>query len=625
MKKRNILVFALILLIALLAAACQPETIVETVIVEKEGETIIETVVVEKEGETIIETVVVEVEGESSGSSSRGSSGTLTILYWQAVSTMNAYLSGGTKDIDAASMVLEPLARYDEAGNMIPWLVEEIPTLENGGVAEDLTSITWKLRDDIVWSDGTPLTSADVVFTGEYCLNPEMGCNALSAFADVESVEALDDLNVKINFSVAKPFPYGPFVGGTSPIIQAAQFADCTGAAAQECTEQNFYPIGTGPFVVTEFRANDTVLLEANENYRDPNKPFFAEVVFKGGGDAASAARAVLETGEADYAWNLQVEPEILRAMEAAGKGKIVASFSSAVERLIVNFTNPDPALGDDRSVWIDEDGDGINDNPHPFLSDYNVRRALSLAIDRSIIVQVGYGEAGMPGCNILPAPAIYVSTANDDCVTQDVDEANRLLDEAGWVRGADGIREKDGVRLSILYQTSTNSVRQGTQALVKQMWEAIGVETELRNIDSAVFFGGDPASPDTYGKFYADIEMYTNTSDGTDPEAYMGNWVCGEVSGPENQWLGNNIPRWCENGNAEYQALIDEMAVTVDLDRRIEIAKALNDMIVQDYAMIPLVTRGDVSGVNNTLLGVRFNVWDAEPWNIADWSRSGN
>jgi len=622
MKKRNALIITLIVFAAILIAACQPETVVETVVVEKEGETVVETVVVEKEGETVVETVVVEVEGE--GGSSRGSSGTLTILYWQAVSTMNAYLSGGTKDIDAASMVLEPLARYDEAGNMVPWLVDEIPTLENGGISEDLTSITWKLKDGILWSDGTPLTAADVVFTGEYCLNPEMGCNALSAFADVEGFEAIDDLTVKVTFSVPKPFPYGPFVGGTSPIIQAAQFADCTGAAAQECTEQNFYPVGTGPFVVTEFRANDTVLLEANQNYRDPNKPFFAEVVFKGGGDAASAARAVLETGEADYAWNLQVEPEILRAMEAAGKGKIVASFSSAVERLIVNFTNPDPALGDDRSVWMDNDGDGVNDNPHPFLSDYNVRRALSLAIDRSVITQVGYGDAGIPGCNILPAPAIYVSTANDECLTQNVDEANRLLDEAGWVRGADGVREKDGVRLSILYQTSTNSVRQGTQALIKQMWEAIGVETELRNIDSAVFFGGDPASPDTYGKFYADIEMYTNTFDGTDPEAYMGNWVCGEVSGPDNQWLGNNIPRWCENGNAEYQALIDEMAVTVDLNRRIEIAKALNDMIVQDYAMIPLVTRGDVSGVNNTLLGVRFNVWDAEPWNIADWSRSG-
>jgi peptide/nickel transport system substrate-binding protein len=616
--KNKALVFGLLIIAALLVAACQPQTVIETVIVEKEGQTIIETVEVEVEKEV---EVVKEVEVAGGA---RGTSGTLTVLYWQAASTMNAYLSGGTKDIESSSMVLEPLARYDEAGNLVPWLTEEIPTGENGGISDDLTSITWKLKEGILWSDGTPLTAEDVVFSGEYCLDPDMGCNALSAFSDVVSVEALDELTVKITFSRSKPFPYGPFVGATAPIIQKAQFENCMGAAAQECTEENFYPIGTGPFVVTEFRANDVVTLEANELFRDPNKPFFAEVIFKGGGDAASAARAVLETGEADYAWNLQVEPEILRAMEAAGKGKVVSGFGNAVERLIVNFTNPDPALGDNRSLWIDEDGDGVNDNPHPFLSDYNVRRALSLSIDRNVIVQVGYGQAGIPGCNVVPAPAIYVSTANDECLIQNVEEAKRLLDEAGWVDSdGDGVRDKGGVKLSILYQTSTNSVRQGTQALIKQMWEAIGVETELRNIDSAVFFGGDPASPDTYGKFYADIEMYTNTFDGTDPEAYMNNWLCGEVSGPDNQWLGNNIPRWCEKGNAEYAALSDKMAVTVDLNERAELEKQMNDLLMQDYAMIPLVTRGDVSGVINTLLGVRFNVWDSELWNIADWSRA--
>jgi len=132
MKKRNALLFTLILLVAFVIVACQPETVVETVVVEKEGETIIETVVVEKEGETIIETVVVEKEVEVPGGSSRGSSGTLTILYWQAASTLNPYLSGGTKDIHASSLVLEPLARYDESANLVPWLAEEIPTVENG-------------------------------------------------------------------------------------------------------------------------------------------------------------------------------------------------------------------------------------------------------------------------------------------------------------------------------------------------------------------------------------------------------------------------------------------------------------------------------------------------------------
>lgn len=545
----------------------------------------------------------------------RGSDGELNILYWQAVSTLNPYLSGGTKDIEAASLILEPLARYDETGTMMPWLVDEIPTVENGGVSEDLMSITWTLKEGLMWSDGTPVTSADVVFTGEYCLNEEMGCNAMSFFTDVESIEAVDDRTVTITFGVPKPFPYGPFVGAEAPIIQAAQFAECTGANAQNCTEQNFGPIGTGPFKVVDFRANDVVVYEANENYREADKPAFERVVFKGGGDAAAAARAVLETGEVDYAWNLQVEPEILAQMTAAGRGMVVSSFGTSVERLMVNLTNPDSALGDDRAEYMD------GNNPHPFLSDPAVRKALSMAIDRAILTEVGYGAAGQPTCNVLPAPAIYASTANDDCLTQDLEGAKALLEEAGWVDSdGDGVREKDGVRLSILYQTSTNSVRQATQSLVKQWWDEIGVETELRNIDAGVFFGNDVSSPDTYGKFFADIEMYTNNFSGTDPESYMANWGCNEISGAANQWLGNNIPRYCD---VEYDALITQMSGTAAIEERAELAKQMNDMLVQYGAVIPLIHRGDVSAHATSLENIKMNSWDSELWNIADWSRA--
>ena len=306
----------------------------------------------------------------------------------------------------------------------------------------------------------------------------------------------------------------------------------------------------------------------------------------------------MLETGEFDYAWNLQVEPEVLAQMAVAGKGTVVTAFGTSVERLMVNQTNDDPSLGPEkRSLYLD------GANPHPFLSDPAVRRALSLAIDRQILVDAGYGAAGQVTCNVLPAPAVHASTANDACKTQDVDEANRILDEAGWMPDDDGVRAKGGVRLSILYQTSTNSVRQGTQALVKQMWEQIGVETELRNVDAAVFFGGDPASPDTYMKFYADIEMYTNNFSGTDPESYMANWACSEIPGPENQWLGSNIPRSCV---AEYDAMVAEMSQTASLGERARLAKEMNDILVQNHYMIPLIWRGDVSAHANTLMGVR-------------------
>ncbi len=540
----------------------------------------------------------------------RGSDGHVNIIYWQAPSTMNNYLSGGTKEMDAAALVLEPLARYDETGAIVPWLVDEVPTVANGGVSADLKTITWKLTEGLKWSDGSALTSADVKFTWEYCTNPDGGCANSNYYEDVVSVDTPDSLTAVVTFGVAKPFPYGPFVGGNTPIIQMAQFKDCVGAKAQECTEANFNPIGTGPFVVDEFRPNDVITFKANENYRDPNKPAFASVTFKGGGDATAAGRAVLETGEFDYAWNLQLAPDVLANMAAAGKGQVISGFGSSVERIMINLTDVSPEMGETR---------GTRANPHPFLSDIKVRKALSLAIDRALLTEIGYGATGKPTCNVLPAPAIYASDANDACLVQDIAAANAMLDEAGYARGADGIRAKDGVKLSVLYQTSTNAVRQDYQALVKQWWGELGVEAELRNISASVFFGSDPGSNDTFQKFFADVEMYTNNFSGTDPESYMAGWKCDQAPTPDNQWQGNNMPRFCSD---DYDALVAEMAVTGDIDKRITLAKAMNDMLMQDYVMLPITHRSDVSAHSNTLGGVKMNVWDSETWNMADWTR---
>ncbi|MHC0054059.1 peptide ABC transporter substrate-binding protein [Actibacterium sp. D379-3] len=541
----------------------------------------------------------------------RGSDGQLNIIYWQAPSTLNPFLSGGTKEVESASLVIEPLVRFDETGTMVPWLADSIPTVENGGVSDDLTQITWKLKPGILWSDGTPLTAADAVFTWEYCTHPEGGCAQSSYFDGVESVVAVDDMTIQVNFATPKPFPYTAFVGSESPIIQKAQFADCLGAKAPECTDANFGPIGTGPYVVSEFRPNDVIQFSANPNFREADKPAFATVLFKGGGDATAAARAVMETGEFDYAWNLQIDPNVLKDMESKGLGKVVAAYATSVERIHVNQTDPNPALGDERATVA---------HPHPFLTDPRIGKALSMAIDRSLIAEIGYGAGGVPTCNVLPAPALYASTANDDCLVQDVDGAKALLDEAGWVPGPDGVRVKDGMRLSVSYQTSTNAVRQDTQALVKQWWSEIGVETELRNIDASVFFGGDPGSPDTFQKFFADVEMYTNNFAGVDPEAYMANWRCSEIPSPETQWQGSNMQRFCDPA---YDALVDKLSQTAPLEERAAIVKQMNDMLMQSYSIIPLIHRGNPSAHANTLAGVRMNDWDSEIWNIKDWSRA--
>ncbi|MCA3444508.1 MAG: peptide ABC transporter substrate-binding protein [Rhodobacter sp.] len=542
----------------------------------------------------------------------RGVDGEVKLTFPQAVSIMTPYLSGGTKDIWASSMVLEPLAGIDADGNLVTKLAAEIPTLSNGGVSADMTTITWKLIPGLLWSDGTPVTADDAVFTWQYCTDPAGGCAQATKFDGVALVEAVDAGTVKVTFSGPKPNPYTAFVGALAPILQKAQFANCLGAAAPTCTDANTMPIGTGPFKVTGFTVNDTVTMEANPNYRDPAKPAFAKATIKGGGDAESSARAVMETGEFDYAWNTQIPPDSQAAMTAAGKGQFVVAFGTLVERIEMNTTDPSPDLPEgERSTAK---------HPHPILSDIKVRTALSKAIDRSILVEVGYGAGGKPTCNVIPAPEAWASD-NTGCLAQDMPGAMALLDEAGWKDSdGDGIRDKDGKKLSILYQTTVNPVRQDFQALIKDWWTELGVEVELKAIDPGVFFGGDPGSPDTFQRFYADVQMYANNSDTPDPETYLGQYQCRNAPTPENQWQGENINRFCDPA---FDALHVKLTQTTDLAERQAIAKQLNDMVTKDsMIVVPLVHRGTLSAHSNALGGVIINAWDSELWNVADWYR---
>lgn len=542
----------------------------------------------------------------------RGADGNVNVLYWQAPSILNPYLSSGTKDVETASLILEGLAGFDEKGVVFPRLAESVPTVDNGGITEDLTQITWKLKPGLLWSDGTPVTSADAKFTYDYCTHPEGGCAQAARYEGIASIDTPDDLTIVITFNAPKPNPYTAFVGGTSPVLQAAQFANCLGAAASTCTDQNFKPIGTGPFVVTDFKVNDVVTLAANPNYRDPAKPAFATMTVKGGGDAGAAARAVLETGEFDYAWNTQINPEQQAQMSAAGKGVLLNGFGTLVERIEMNMTNPSPDLPEgERST---------TKHPHPFLSDINVRKALSMAIDRQILVDIGYGAAGRATCNLVPAPDMFASP-NTDCITQDMEGAKALLESSGWVDSdGDGIREKDGMPLKLVYQTSTNPVRQDFQAVIKDWWTELGADVELKNIDASVFFGGDAGSPDTFQKFYSDVEMYANNFDGTDPEPYLAQYKCDKIPGPDNQWQGENINRFCDPA---YDALVDELSKTADMGERSAIAIKLNEMLTKDsYVVVPLVDRGRLSAASNTLGGAVLNTWDTELWNVQDWFR---
>ena len=159
------------------------------------------------------------------------------------------------------------------------------------------------------------------------------------------------------------PFPYAPFVGSIIPVIPEAAVRALHRRQGAECTAENFAPIGTGPFKVEEFRPNDVVRYVANDRYRHPDQPVFS----RGPDEGRGRRRLGRPRGAGDrrvrLCWNLQVAPEILADREQAGRGEVLSAFGTFVERLVVNMTNPDPAVGDTRSTYQD------GANPHPFLS----------------------------------------------------------------------------------------------------------------------------------------------------------------------------------------------------------------------------------------------------------------
>jgi peptide/nickel transport system substrate-binding protein len=538
-----------------------------------------------------------------------GSGGEILLLQWQAPSQANPILSGGTKDALAGSLVIEPLALYDPDGTLVPRLVAEIPTVENGGVAADFSSITWTLRDDITWSDGTPFTSDDVLFTHEYCLDEATGCSV--DLTIIDSVTADDEFTVTVNYTDPQAFPYVYFVGYLHPIIQRAQFADCVGEAATSCSDQNFAPIGTGPYMVTELKPEDTATFELNPNYRGiaDGKPFFGSVQIKGGGDAEASARSVLEIGEADYAWNLQVAPEILQPMEAAGNATLVSGFAANVEHINVNQTDPE----------ADPPSEGT---PHPILADNpELSRAMSLAIDRDSLVAIGYGASGVPTCTVWPVGDQY-STNNDWCLTRNVDEANQILDGLGYEdTDGDGVREADGTPLEFTYSTSTNAVRQSNQEIVKANLEEIGIVVNLLNEDASLFFDGTCASDACIWKFFNDLEMFTNGATVPDPVAYLGNWKIDEIPTSGNSWGGSNMARM---QSEEFDALWLETSQLAASDPSyLDNVKQLQDLMISTGAVIPLIHRANVSAISNDIQGFgTLNGWDSEYWNIEEWVR---
>ena len=537
--------------------------------------------------------------------SRRGGGGELKMLWWQAPTILNPHLAIGVKDGDGSRIFYEPLVSFDPDGSHVPVLAAEVPTVPNGGIARDGLSVTVKLKHGVQWHDGKPFTADDVVFTWEYAADPATLAVSAGAYRDIARVDKLDQHTVKIVYKTPTPFWANAFRG----IIPRHIFEAFKGAKSREAPA-NLKPLGTGPYRFVDFKPGDLVRAEIFPAYHEPNWPFFDRLEMKGGGDAVSAARAVIQTGEYDFAWNMQVEDDLLRRMEQGGKGRVDIAWGGAVEHILCNFSDPGREVDGERSSLK---------APHPFLTDNSVRVALSLLVDRASIQEQIYGRLGQTTANYLNAPAPFRS--KNTRWEFNVEKASRVLEDAGWRRGPDGIRTKDGKRLRMLFQTAINAPRQKTQAIIKQAASKVGIDIELKSIVPAVYFSTDPANLDTSSHFSADLQMYSFNSGSPDPQRFMDPFVSWEIAQKENKWAGRNATRW---RNEEYDRLFRAAETEMDPVKRAAHFIRMNDLLTQNVAVVPFLWRGNASAVSNRLRGTEISGWDSNLWNIAHWYKEG-
>lgn len=534
-----------------------------------------------------------------------GGGGPLKVLWWQAPTLLNPHFAVGTKDQDGSRVFYEPLAGWDNDGNLVAALAAEIPSKQNGGVSPDGATVTWKLKRNVKWHDGKPFTADDVVFTWEYAADPATSATTIGSYKDIK-VAKIDDYTVKVDYGAPTPFWADPYVGVAGMIIPKHVFAEFKGAKSREAPA-NLKPVGTGPYKFVDFKPGDIVLGERFADYHVANQPHFDTIEVKGGGDAVSAARAVLQTGEYDYAWNMQVEDEVLKRMETGGRGKVLAVTSGNIEFITLNTTDP----------WTEVDGERSSiKTKHPTLTDPAVRQAINLLIDRDSIQKFIYGRGGVATASFVNVPAMFKSKKLK--YEFSIDKANKILDDAGYKRGADGVREKDGKKLKYVYQTSINAPRQKCQAIIKQACQRAGIELELKSVTATVFFSSDFANPDTYTKLYCDMEMYTTTQSQPDPERFLNQFTTAELANKENKWQGRNVSRF---RSSEVDELHKGAQKELDPAKRAAMLIRIDEIVCEANVILPLLARTRVAACSNTLTP-DYSGWDSDMWMVNAWYR---
>jgi peptide/nickel transport system substrate-binding protein len=486
-------------------------------------------------------------------------------------------------------MEASPLG-LDTDDELLPELLVEVPTVENSGISADGTVITLKFKDGVKWHDGQPVTSADFKFTWEFVVDPATMSQTSAGWDQIKSVDTPDDLTAIITFDK----PYVPFVAAalTFPILPKHALEGVADPGNSDFARQ---PLGHGAFVFQEWVPGDPITVPANPDALVP--PKIEKIIFKFVPDMNTLI-ALLRTGDVDIAYDLR-ELQIAEVLKMNGVQPFVVP-GVAIERYYFNL----------------RDRNDLS-KPHPIFSDLKVRQAIAMGMDRftavSSILQ-GYGEVAVTELDNHP-------WFNEELkpVPYDPEAAMALLDEAGWVdTDGDGIRDKDGMKLSFGHPTTSgNQVRENLQVFFQQNLKDIGVEMIIENHPAATLFGGC-ADNGVFGTGNFDMMGFTNKPASIDlVQEWSDFFLCEAVKDCATNPAGSNAWGYCdEEANEALLCAVNEL----DGDKRLDCIKEAQKLIYDDLVALYIYDRLDVYAANERIGGFNPTVFGSWTWNYTDW-----
>jgi peptide/nickel transport system substrate-binding protein len=539
------------------------------------------------------------------GTQGAAQASTIVIVIAEEPPSFNPVITDAGFDSLAMELVMLGLTDVDPNGNVFPELAAELPTVENGEVVLDeaagTMSVTWKMRQDVNWADGTPVTADDALFTFAAIQDPETG-TWIPGIDYIDSVEKVDDYTFVINYNSIYP-GYLTQLGGEQVAIWPAHYCDATqGFSAWDCSRQ---PLSNGPYILDEWVAGDHLTFVRNDGYYQKGKPSIDRIIVRVVPDR-EVRKTMLIKGDADLdMWS--TEPMITDLQK---EPNVKVSFSPNnrwVMRIFFNLA----AKGTTDPVAT----------PHPILSDVRVRRAIRMAIDVDTISKEFFlGYAKPVWTEFFRSP--YVCT-NVPRPTFDPTAAAALLEEAGWTdTDGDGVREchgcqaaEEGYKMEMDFMTYSEYGESLvlTQQLVAEMLGKIGIKLNLSVVEGSVMWaavadGGIEQS----GNF--DMDIWDDGYSGVDPTDFLWSYYSSEAATPD---YGYNYGRWM---NPDFDTLLAD-SYTLDITTRQNLFCQMATLLEEQLPEALLFTAINADAHSARLLGVQSSTNDLVTWNVADWT----